>query len=214
MANFGSMKTWVSKRLQDPSNTAVSASDVGDLINQAIDYWKVRRFWFNEVTDTTTLSESDASIPLPSDFLCPSVDNGAFVIEYSGIRYPLKKVSETAYNEMYLSNGIGRPMWYSRQASQEYQVYPIPDRDYTLRRFYLKDYDALSGDDTNDWTDYATDLIQYTALAYGTRDFRQDMAMYREFMTEAQDEYQKALVRTTKDNSTGSLEVGSCLLAY
>ncbi len=214
MTTFAQMKAFVSKRLQDPNNTAVSSADVGDLINQALSYWKNVRFWFNEITDTTTLAQSNPAVPLPVDWLVPSIDD-CFVIEYSGIRYPLKKVSESQYNAMYLSNGIGQPWWYSKQASDNYQVYPIPDRDYTLRRFYLKDYDDFVADgDTNDFSDNAAFLLQYTAAAYGSRDFRQDMAMYQAFMSRALDEEQNLLVTTRKDNATGSLTITSMLTSY
>lgn len=214
MANFAQMKTWVSKRLLDPLNTSVSSDDVGDLLNMSLQYWKRRRFWFNEITDTTTLSESDPSVPLPDDWLCPSIDD-CFVIEYSGIRYPLKKVSESQYNAMYLSNGIGQPWWYAKLATDEYQVYPIPDRDYTLRRFYLREYDDFSADgDTNDFSEDAALLLQYTAAAYGQRDFRQDAAMYDAFWSQAQREYQNLLVQTRKDNATGSLTITSMLTSY
>ena len=211
MATFSQMKTWVSKRLLDPNNTAVSSEDVGELINMALNYWKNRRFWFNEITDVTTLTESDPVIPLPSDWLCPSIDD-AFVIEYSGIRYPLKKVSESAYNAMYLSNGIGQPFWYARLATDEYQVYPIPDRDYDLRRFYLRDYADYSADsDTNAFSEEGVNLIQYTAAAYGMRDFRQDMNMSDVFTMQAKREYDSLMVTTRKDNATGTLEITSTL---
>lgn len=214
MATFGQMKTWVSKRLQDPNNTAVSSDDVGDLINQALSYWKNVRFWFNEVTDTTTLTAQDNSVPLPADWLVPSIDE-ALVIEYSGIRYTLKKVSEAFYNQIYLSNGIGQPFYYSKQANSGYKVYPIPNKDYTLRRFYLKDYDDFVNDsDTNDFSEEAQYLLQYTAAAYGSRDFRQDLDMYKSFMDRALDEEQNLLVTTRKDNATGSLTIFSVLTSY
>lgn len=214
MATFAEMKTWVSKRLQDPNNTAVSSSDVGDLINEALRYWKNVRFFFNEITDTTTLTQGDPEIPLPDDWLCPSIDD-AFVIEYSGIRYPLRKISETMYNSFYLSNGVGQPWYFTRQASDEYQVYPIPDRDYTLRRFYLRNYDDFSGDsDTNDFSEDATSLLQYTAAAYGSRDFRQDLIMYQAFMSQADMEEQNLLATTRKDNATGAVTIYSMLNTY
>lgn len=211
MATFVQMKQWVSKRLQDPNNTAVSSDDVGDLINQAQSYWKNDRFFFNEITDTTTLTQGDTSVPLPDDWLCPSIDN-CFVIEYSGIRYPLEKISEQRYNAQYLSNGVGQPFSFARMADAEYEVYSIPDRDYTLRRFYLRDYDDFVNDgDTNDFSIKANLLLQYTAAAYGSRDFRQDINMYQVFMAQAQDEYQNILATTRKDNATGSLTLSSIL---
>ncbi len=203
MANFGQMKTFVSKRLQDSNNTAVSLSDVGDLINQALDYWKNTRFYFNEITDTATLTRQNTAIPLPSDWLCPSIDN-CFVIEYSGIRYPLVKLSEMEYNAGYLANGIGQPMWFSRQADTEYKCYPIPDRDYTVRRFYLRDYEPFVNDsDTNAFSEKAAGLLEYTAAAWGSRDFRQDMAMHDAFWAQVDREKKDALQTTKKDNAKG-----------
>jgi len=73
MATFSEMQIFVSKRLQDPDNTAVSLADVADMINQAIVYWKKRRFWFNEKTDTVTLTQSDATITPPADFYIPTL---------------------------------------------------------------------------------------------------------------------------------------------
>jgi hypothetical protein len=208
------MKTWVSKRLQDPNNTAVSSSDVGDLLNEALNYWKNIRFHFNEKTDSTTLLSGNPAVPLPTDWLCPSI-NDSFVIQYSGIRYPLRKISETMYNAFYLSNGVGQPWYFARLANSEYQVYPIPDRDYTLLRYYLKNYDNFSADgDSNDFSIYAENLLKYTAAAYGSRDFRQDMTMYQAFWAQAMIEENSLLTTTRKDNATGSMTIYSMLNTY
>jgi len=207
MATFGQMKTWVSKRLQDPNNASVSSDDVGEMINQALNYWKNERFFFNEVADSTTIAQGNATVPLPSNWLIPSIDN-CFVLDYSGVRRPLRKISEQYYNGIYLSNGIGQPRFFCKQANTQYQVYPIPDRDYTIRRFYIKDYDNFSADaDTNDFSTSATNLLQYTAAAYGSRDFRQDMNMYQWFMAQTEIEEANILAITTKGNATGSLTI-------
>lgn len=211
MATFSEMKTWVSKRLQDPNNTAVSSEDVGDLLNQALNYWKNSRFFFNERTSTGTLTQGDPTLPLPADWYLPATDE-AVVIEYSGIRYVLKKLVEPLYNGIYLSNGIGQPWWYSKQADQGYLVYPNPDKNYTVRFFYLKQYsDFSSGSDTNDFSVYARNLLQYTAAAYGSRDFRQDTNMYQAFWAQAMDEEVNLLNITRKENATGSLVTYSAL---
>jgi len=216
MATFAQMKTWVSKRLQDPNNTAVSSTDVGDMINAALSYWKNERFYFNEIqTDPPlSLTQSNPVITLPTDWLCPSIDD-TFVIQYSGIRYPLKKISETMYNAFYLSNGVGQPWYFAKLATGGYQVYPIPDRDYDLIAYYIKDYVDFSGDsDTNDFSEKATNLLQYTAAAYGSRDFRQDMAMYQAFWNQALIEENNLLATTRKANATGSVTIFSMLNTY
>ena len=212
MATFSEMKTWVSKRLQDPNNTAVSSEDVGDLINQALSYWKNVRFWFNEKTYDGLLSTSNSLITLPSDFLVPATDDFIY-LDYSGIRFVLKKLVEPLYNGIYLANGVGQPWWYSKQADLGYRVYPNPDKAYDYRLFYLKDYTPFSSDsDTNDFSEKAQYLLQYTAAAYGSRDFRQDLDMYKAFMDRALDEEQNLLVTTRKDNATGSLVTYSALM--
>lgn len=216
MATFAQMKTWVSKRLQDSNNTAVSSADVEDLINQALDYWKNIRFFFNEIeTDPfLVLSQGDPEIPLPDDWLCPSIDD-AFVIQYSGIRYPLKKISETQYNAFYLSNGVGQPWYFAKLATAEYQVYPIPDRDYDLIAYYIKDYTPfVDASDTNDFSEKGTNLLQYTAAAYGSRDFRQDLIMYDVFWKQALMEKESLLTTTRKDNATGAVTIYSMLNTY
>ena len=211
MATLAQMTSFVSKRLQDPNGTAVSSADVVDMINQAQSFWKNERFSFNEVTTTVTLTQGNPVVPLPSDYYLPSNDQ-SFVLEYSGIRYVLKKLSEATYNGNYLSNGIGQPFWYAKMANSGYQVYSIPDQDYTLRLFYLKKYDDLvNPGDTNDFSVFAPNLLQYTAVAYGSRDFRQDADMYTAFMQQAKTEEQNLLDIATTENATGSLTLNSLL---
>lgn len=211
MATLAQMTSFVSRRLQDPNNTAVSSADVVDMINQAQSYWKNERFSFNEVTAEVTLTQGNASVPLPGDFFIPSTDQ-AFVLEYSGIRYVLKKLSEATYNGNYLSNGIGQPFWYAKLANSGYQVYPIPDQNYTLRLYYLKNYsDLVNPSDSNDFTVNAPNLLNYTALAYGSRDFRQDSDMYTAFMQQAQMEEQNLIDVATSENATGLLTLNSLL---
>ena len=214
MATFAQMKTWVSKRLQDPNNTSVSSADVGDMLNQALRFWSNTRFTFNEKTDTAILTEGNPSITLPAEWFLPSIDD-AFVIEYSGIRYPLRKINVTMYNAFYLSNGVGQPWYFTREANEEYQVYPIPDRDYTIRRFYLKKYADFSADaDENDFSINAPELLQYSAAAYGSRDFRQDKEMYDSFWSQAELEKKNLLVNAQKANATGAVTIYSMLNTY
>lgn len=105
MATFGSIQSMVSKRLLDPNYQAVAQSDVAQAINDAISYWKFRRFWFNEFMDTVTLTPQDGVITNMPDFLVNVTDDDGFNIEYSNVRYPLRKITQQQYDNMYLSNG-------------------------------------------------------------------------------------------------------------
>lgn len=211
MATFAEVKSAVSKRLLDANNTAVSSSDVAALINDAIRYWKFRRFWFNEVVSTLALTAQSADFPYPDDFLVPATRNAGFYIQYSSVRYPLIKISQAQYDGLYLSNGYGMPQYYARVGSS-YQTYPIPDQAYSVGSHYLKDYAELAdNEDTNDFTDYADRLITLWACANGSAEFRQDDKMEAYYRQAANDEYRQLQVMTDKSNSTGTLTLSSIL---
>lgn len=211
MATFGDIQTAVSKRLLDPNNQAVSSSDVSSAINDAIRYWKFRRFWFNEVFDSVTLTEQYAVIPETGDILVPSLLDDGFVIEYSNLRYPLRKILQQQYDELYQSNGYGLPFSYAR-VGEEFVVYPLPDRAYTLKRHFLKEYAPLViPADTNDFTDYADRLIMLWSCANLSAELRQDSQMETYYRAAAEDEYRQLGVMTRKSNSSGRLRTTSLL---
>ena len=209
---FGDMKTYVAKRLIDPTGTAVDTSDIGGAINDAIDYWKFRRFWFNEVADTDVLTAQSADFPYPSDFLVPVSEDDGFYVEYGNIRYPLVKISESLYDSLYLANGYGIPRWYARIGDGEYKCYPLPNIAYTVGRHYLKDYSVLVNDsDTNDFTDNAARLINLWACGNLVSELRQDTASGDYYRTAAQNEYRNLRLLTDKMNGTGKLTLFSHL---
>jgi hypothetical protein len=212
MATFGEMQTAVSKRLLDANNTAIALSDVAASINDAIRYWKFRRFWFNEDVIAEVLVAQDPDLPLPTDFLVPALKNSGVYIQYSNLRYPLRKISEAQYDGMFLSNGYGLPYYYTRIGDGTWKAYPIPDQAYALGGHYLKDYAALVNNaDTNDFTDYANRLITLWTLANMSAEFRQDDKMEAYYRQAANDEYRQLQVMTDKSNSTGTLTNHSIL---
>ena len=212
MATFGEMQTSVSKRLLDPENVAVSSSDVADSINSSIKYWKFRRFWFNEVNDNVTLTIENGTLPVTGDFLVSTMKDDGFNVEYSDQRYPLKKISQSEYDGAWLGNGFGIPKYYARIGTT-YQVYPLPDRAYTVNRHYIKDYGDLTDTaETNDFTINADRLIELWTLANMSAEFRQDTVMETYYRAAADDEYRNLRVMTDKSNSTGRLTLHSTLI--
>lgn len=210
---FQQMTDYVSKRLIDPNNTAVSVADVQEGINDAIAYWKFRRFWFNEAAETVTLVQQNPTIPLTANFLVPSIQDDGFNILYGGVKYPLVKVDIATMDSLYLSNGYGLPRWYARMADLEYRVYPIPDQNYTTDLYQLNDYAALAnGNDHNDFTDNAKRLIALWSLANLVSELRQDTPGSGDYYRQAaQDEYRNLRVLTNKKNSAGKLTIYSQL---
>lgn len=207
------LTTYVSKRLIDPSNTAVSVGDVQEGINDAIAYWKFRRFWFNESAETVTLTAQNPTIPLTANFLVPSIQDDGFNILYGGVKYPLVKVDIATMDSLYLSNGFGLPRWYARMADLEYQVYPIPDQNYVTDLYQLNDYVPLVADgDNNDFTNNAKRLTTLWALANLVSELRQDTPGSGDYYRQAaQDEYRNLRVLTNKKNAAGKLTLYSPL---
>lgn len=211
--NFGQLTTYVSKRLIDPNNTAVGTSDVQEAINDSIAYWKFRRFWFNEEANTVTLTQGNQTIPLTDNFLVPSIQDDGFNILFGGVKYPLVKVDIATMDSLYLSNGYGLPRWYARMANLEYQVYPIPDTNYTTDLYQLNDYPALvNPNDDNDFTNYAKRLIALWSLGNLISELRQDTPGSGDYYrSAAQDEYRNLRVLTNKKNAAGKLTIYSQL---
>lgn len=213
MPTFGDIQTAVSKRLLDPNNVSISSQDVGNSINDAIAYWKFRRFWFNEVADTATLTAQNGSFPYPDDFLVPATEDDGFYIAYSNQRYPIKKVTQQVYDGIFLNNGFGLPRFYARIADTGYQCYPLPDRDYTVGRHYLKEYqDLVNLTDANDFTIYADRLITLWTLADMTYEFQQDDKMSPYYRDRAMKEYNNLQVMSGKSNGIGKLTLNSILI--
>lgn len=214
MATFGQMQAYVSDRLLDPNNTSVSVSSVAAALNDALRYWKIRRMWFNTADTTVTLVTGDPKIYLTSvtDFLVELPMNDGFVIEYGSMRWPLIKKNPREYDDVYLTGGTGLPQIYTTKAGN-YFCYFIPDQDYTLRVYYLKQYaDLVNGNDSNDFTVYAARLLELWALANLSAELRQDDKMETYYRNAAQDEYKNLGVFNAKVNSPGHLSIHSFLM--
>lgn len=205
MATFGALITEAGKKLIDTSNTSVSAADIASALNDAIRYWKKRRFWFNETSSTITLTEDNADVSWPSDILYEL----QFFITYNSCRYDIAKVSPNEYDAMN-DEGAGMPRFFVYR-QQDAKVYPYPDQDYTSTLYYVKDYTDFATDTTqdslsNDFTTNADHLILYEALSRLHSERRQDERMAEIFALKAQQEYQHLMYQTNRLHSIGRLQ--------
>ena len=211
MPTFAQIRTKVSRKLIDPSNTAVSVADVGDAINDALNFWKQRPLWFNQKTATTTLVIGDPVIPgMPSDFLFEDSENG-FVIPYQNITYTLEKKPPKIYDAVSIAGALGLPSIYTWR-NGVYSVYYNPNLAYTLNIYYTADYTALSADsDNNDFTNYADQLLMYETLSRLSGEDRQDLQMDNSYAAKADREYNNLTMRSFRQKATGYLTINTIL---
>lgn len=206
MSTFGELKVAVSKRVIDPSNTAISASDVGDAINSAVAFYAKKDPWFVEGSGTVTLTVNSPTITgIPSDFEFENQSSG-IVISYNDAKYPLAKITPEAFDNMD-TGSQGIPTFYTYRADV-YSCYPYPDYAYTATTYYKKKFTALSNaDDINDFTTEEPNLIIYDALARLYAEFRQDFETAKEFEEKRDKEWLNLLALTNKKRATGSLMI-------
>lgn len=212
MATFSEITVKVSKRLLDANNIAVSSEDVASAINNAVKYWKFKRFWFNEAVMEEQLTIGSPVIPLPTDFLVPSQKQNGFYIQDAGVRYQLAKIEDEEYNARWSETATGLPRAYSR-VGQSYEVTPAPDKPYTIKGVYLKDYeDIVNTSLTNDFLTHADRMIMLWACANLTAELRQDDKMEAYYRQAAQDDYNNLADFSSKTNSGDALSISSSLL--
>lgn len=210
MATFGALQTKVSTRLKDPSNQAVSASDVADVINDAIEHWSKKRFWFNEFQETVTLTVGSPTLTLATNTPLYLFKEDGVVINYAQCRWPLAKISPAEYDEMNVE-GKGLPFAWTER-NNGYEVYWYPDVAYSAIVRGVKAYarfatDGSENSQSNDFTTNAADLIMYEALSRLYGEFRQDPKMEEYYSNRASNEYQTLKRQTRRDKATGRIAV-------
>jgi hypothetical protein len=233
VTTFGTIQTRVAQRLIDPSSVAVSIANVQQAINDAIFFWKTRKFYFNQKNVQLTMDTSaalDGSAPgdpfvlgfgntnanypnapvLPQDFQFEDEENG-FTIPYSHLTYTMEKVSNRRYDTDNI-RGIGVPYIYTFRDGN-YEFYFLPNIAYTLNVYYTKDYQPLvNTGDNNDFTNYAYKLIEYDAIGRLLADLRLDDERADKFFARAQQEYTNLKSRSSKQEATGRLSVETILV--
>lgn len=208
MATFQQLQVLASSRLKDPNNTAVSAADVAYCINQAVTRHKDTRFWFNTFGVTVPLVINDPILPaLPGGIIPLSLfKKDGIVINYAQARWQVTKVLSDEYDAEN-TQGKGLPYCYTYR-NKQYELYYYPDQEYSAVVRGLKDYaDMVNPSDTNDFTESASDLILYEALARLFAEYRQDPAMSDYYENRVLDERKDLLTTTRKLNASGSFEV-------
>lgn len=210
MPTFAELKGRVAQALLDPNNAAISDADVGQAVNDALRYWRYRRFWFNSAKVDLTLVAGNPVVPnVPADLLFEMAKFG-LVVKYNQLSYPLRKVLPHEYDAQN-NEAQGLPEIYTWRNGQ-FELFWYPNQAYTLTLNYVKDYAPLvNAADNNDFTNQADSLLIYEAASrlYGT--LRQDRQKADDYLRDAMREYDNLCIKTGKQTGSGSLAVDTII---
>lgn len=150
--------------IADDINRSDLSTQIDKAINRAIRFYRRDRFWFQETSGTfaTVASQQVYSTAdgIPSDIA---------EIDYVKITYDTNWIVELdpatlqEVQNLNIGNYTGKPEKYAFY-QQKFYLWPLPDAAYTVTVFYTKNYtDLSSGSDSNDYTNYAQELIENRA---------------------------------------------------
>ncbi len=156
MSDFQTIQTRIANELALPS----VAGRIRAAVLSAIRFYEQERFWFLEGEATAPTVAGQANYATPTDLL----ETDALTVTDGGTRHALVQRPWKWLRDRATSNGsAGRPDAWALYAN-EYWLYPVPDKVYTLTSSYLRRLTELSaGIDTNDWLTHGEELIRSRA---------------------------------------------------
>lgn len=155
MATYLETQTRIANELSRSDLTA----EIKLAILSSIEYYKRRRFWWNEATTTDVTVASTAYVALPTDLV--ELDMLQITIGSN-----ITELDKRSYDEIVTwkaNSSAGQPTDFALYQNRV-ELYRIPDDVYTLTFHYVKQLTALSADgDTNTWLTEGEELIRLHA---------------------------------------------------
>ncbi len=160
MSTFADM---VSKIADDMKREDLT-TNIGVAVNRAISHYAGQDpFYFNEATGTfsTVASQkiytsTDTNITdIASILMVKIAINASTLIELTPRTFQY-------IEQLDVNSNPGQPFDYAYY-NESFYIYPIPDAVYTVTVYYYKDYPELEGAQSNDFTNFAEDLIEARA---------------------------------------------------
>lgn len=205
--DYGSLLDAIADESRRPR--ATFGTQIERCVQEAIDHYAKRRFWWNEST-----SETFATVASQENYGAAANAKIPYVVEFDSVKIAisstdkrtLRKVSWEDIEELNTSGtSTGQPSMYAYYA-QQIRLYPIPSDAWTVTMAGLFLLTRLSADgDANAWVTrvQGEKLIRChaSALFYGTYLRLKDRAA--EFMGLAEDEYANLVASHSRRQATG-----------
>lgn len=205
MTTLSGLRTLISTKLADGNLVDPTATQIDAQINSTIDYYETDAFWFSEeIATINTIAGDPVLSGIPVDFKQEILPNGLTVVE-GQVPYPLKKLTPLQYESVFIENATGLPRAYTYRKGR-FELWYTPDKVYEMKLFYRKKYvDLVDDNDTNDFTENASRLIEYKTLADLLRDYRSDTERALLYDRQVEIEYNKIKKETNNRTVTGYL---------
>ena len=174
MATLSEIRSRLASKLGNDQVIDPTSAQIDQAINYTIDYYETDTFWFNQdVAElTATAGNRVLSTGMPADFKQEVQIDGLTVV-YNQVWTPLRHITPLQYDSLNAEQQ-GLPIAYIYRDGN-FELFPYPDQAYTIRLFYIKSYSDLATDGgSNDFTNYATRLIEYKTLIDLLLDYRCD----------------------------------------
>lgn len=173
MATLADLKTRIITETNRDDLNDELANALTLCIQQAIDFYKNSRFWFNELREVSTIAAGSEYVATPSDFVW--LDDVRIIV--GGVRYRFTKRSMDWIESMYSVPLTGQPTDWAEFQSQA-RVWPTPNINYSLIWLGVADVtpaiDYTDPNSTNDWLTHGYDLIDARVRFLLYRDYFRD----------------------------------------
>jgi len=153
------------QRIADDLDRTDLNDQIKKAINRAIVYYQKEPFWFKETSTTFPAVNAQEEYvygvgSVPSDVQMIDI----LERQYSGDKITLTEITPFELEAKQKGDSVGTPDQFA-QYENRLKLYPTPNQTgITILIKYTKNYAELSADaDTNDWLEYAEDLIEARA---------------------------------------------------
>lgn len=203
--DFGSLVTEV------VNETRRSMSDViSNLILDSIAYYECERFFFNEFTETFSVSSSqDTYTSTDASFIPRIMEFDTMRLTVSSNDKPtLNKWTWAQMEDLNYGNSTGQPFAYAYWG-QQIRFYPVPDDGYEVRFSGVVTDTSLSlSTDINNWTQRGKgkDLIKHRTKSLLYSEFLRDDVNAGRAIAREQQEFEKLKKRGNRSHGTGEIE--------
>lgn len=210
MATLAQIRSRISRKLQDPNNTANSESVVDEEINRAVRYYQSDNFGFNErLININTVQGQQRLTGIPTD-LVKELEVGGLILRDDQVRINLIKLHPNDFAERD-DDQTGRSYYYTYR-DQSYDLLPTPNNVYEIKFRYLQEYaDLVNDSDTNDFTEKAEDLLMLHVIAKMYAEDKQDAQLASYYEGLRREELNKLRDRTDSLVGNGYLQSRSIL---